>query len=30
MRMCKNIAGDKVTTINAKYIDDIFVKLDNE
>ena len=30
MRMCKNIAGDKVTTINAKVIDDIFVKLDNE
>ena len=28
MRMCKNIAGDKVTTINAKNIGDIFDKID--
>ena len=28
MRMCKNIAGDKVTTINAKNIEDIFEEVD--
>ena len=30
MRMCKNIAGDKVTTLNAKYIEDIFEEVDQD
>ena len=30
MRMCKNIAGDKVTTINAKNIEDIFKEVDKD
>ena len=30
MRMCKNIAGDKVTTINAKNIEDIFEEVDKD